>query len=719
MPATAATASAAAPTRPSPPAVRSVRAAAQLALEGIEPTSDRCAAFIRNTLHSHVSRATGRTGRITLLADEVKHLLAASTFLLHQNEHDIISRIDKATAPIDAVAATVAATTTSLQELKEKLSKPNISPPPQDSPPDIERDIGVWQTVKPRKRSKERKAPLAQRLPSTDMLITSANLKLPVFKGLSPKAVVTKARAAILSQRSKKSWEKVKEHPIEHIVRAARSLPSGDWILSVGTIGWANFLSMMKKDWIPALDPNARLKDANFEIAVHPMPRDFDTDNMEHVQEFWDQNPHSFHSSGFKWAGGPNDKKHGTLLLSFRRAADANELLKASVVWDHRMLETRRSTSQPPFYAGWRLIPPIFDKPPSEEDRTGLRAISYISSARFPPNAIIPLPTNSSDVCAFAITAVAGLPAQIFINIYNQKDNVGTLEAVDSLLDRVAIEYDNPAIFVLGDFNLHHELWNPLHYLSSDPRADTLLDIAGKHGLELRSEEGVSTFQHISGQSKATTIDLVWANRLGADLMFSCRTDVAGTHSHLSDHRALVHETMGQHEDRAPIRPPQQWDKVDWNDFNGALQVLLPLVPDPAALFLPHRDQRTRLDASAQGLVDTIQTVIRKVVPVADVGPRSKRWWDGRLGALRAACAKAEREKQRANRGADEALKSVAAAAWRKARAEYTNAIKHHKAQHWDAFLESVDDRTIWTAAKYKLAGQQFDRYVPPIRSET
>ncbi|CAD7064855.1 unnamed protein product, partial [Tilletia caries] len=77
------------------------------------------------------------------------------------------------------------------------------------------------------------------------------------------------------------------------------------------------------------------------------MPRDFDTDNMEHVQKFWDQNPHSFHSSGFKWAGGPNDKKHGTLLLSFRRAADANELLKASVVWDHRMLETRRSVRRP------------------------------------------------------------------------------------------------------------------------------------------------------------------------------------------------------------------------------------------------------------------------------------------------------------------------------------------------------------------------------------
>ncbi|CAD6884998.1 unnamed protein product, partial [Tilletia caries] len=308
MPATAATASAAAPTRPSPPAVRSVRAAAQLALEGIEPTSDRCAAFIRNTLHSHVSRATGRTGRITLLADEVKHLLAASTFLLHQNEHDIISRIDKATAPIDAVAAMWPPPPLASRSSKKSSANPTSPLRRKTAPPDIERDIGVWQTVKPRKRSKERKAPLAQRLPSTDMLITSANLKLPVFKGLSPKAVVTKARAAILSQRSKKSWEKVKEHPIEHIVRAARSLPSGDWILSDGTIGWANFLSMMKKDWIPALDPNARLKDANFEIAVHPMPRDFDTDNMEHVQKFWDQNPHSFHSSGFKWAGGPNDK---------------------------------------------------------------------------------------------------------------------------------------------------------------------------------------------------------------------------------------------------------------------------------------------------------------------------------------------------------------------------------------------------------------------------
>ncbi|CAD6889526.1 unnamed protein product [Tilletia laevis] len=179
------------------------------------------------------------------------------------------------------------------------------------------------------------------------MLITAGDSKSPILKGLSPKAVVAKARAAILTHKSKEGWSRLDDHPIEHIVRAARSLPSGDWILSIGTVGWANHLSMRRKDWISALDPSARLKDANFELAVHLMPREFDPENMDHMQEFWDQNPHSFQSSGFKWAGGQNGKRHGTLLISFRRAADANAILKASVVWDHRLLETRRSVRRP------------------------------------------------------------------------------------------------------------------------------------------------------------------------------------------------------------------------------------------------------------------------------------------------------------------------------------------------------------------------------------
>ncbi|CAD6927641.1 unnamed protein product [Tilletia controversa] len=375
-------------------------------------------------------------------------------------------------------------------------------------------------------------------------------------------------------------------------------------------------------------------------------------------------------------------------------------------------------TSQPPYYAGWRPISPIFDAPQAQDTPVGPRAISYISATRFSPNSITPLATNSYDVSAFVVAEGAGLSARAFINIYNQKDNIGTLEAVDSLLDRIFTRHNNPAIFLLGDFNLHHELWNPHDYLSSDPQAETLLDIAGKHGLELRSEEGVPTFQHISGQSRATTIDLVWANRLGADLMFSCRTDVDGSFSQLSDHRALVHETLSQHEVRSPIRSPYQWDKVDWTKLTINLEGLLPLVPDPSNHSLPHRAQRELLDASAQGLVDTLQAVVKKMVPVAEVGPRSKRWWNSSLSALRATCAKTEREKQRANRRGDETVKATAAAAWRKARAVYTNAIKHHKAQHWDEFLESVDDRTIWTAAKYKMAGQQFDRFVPPISSD-
>ncbi|KAE8193165.1 hypothetical protein CF328_g5124, partial [Tilletia controversa] len=183
----ATTTSASAPTRSSP---TPVRAAAKLALEGIDPTPDRCAAFIRTTLLSHSARATGRTGRITLVAEEVKHLLAAANFLLHQQEQDISSKLDKANAAIDVIATSQASTTVKLEELKEELQAISKSPPSHPSALSTEENASAWKTVQSRKRTKPRKAPLVQRLPSTDMLITAGDSKSPILKGLSPKAVV-------------------------------------------------------------------------------------------------------------------------------------------------------------------------------------------------------------------------------------------------------------------------------------------------------------------------------------------------------------------------------------------------------------------------------------------------------------------------------------------------------------------------------------------------
>ncbi|CAD6936966.1 unnamed protein product, partial [Tilletia caries] len=44
--------------------------------------------------------------------------------------------------------------------------------------------------------------------------------------------------------------------------------------------------------------------------------------------------------------------------------------------------------------------------------------------------------------------------------------------------------------------------------------------------------------------------------------------------------------------------------------------------------------------------------------------------------------------------------------------------MNHQKEQHWEEFLSSLDEHTVWTAARYKLNGQSFDKFIPPIKAD-
>ncbi|KAH8913751.1 hypothetical protein BT69DRAFT_1344167 [Atractiella rhizophila] len=113
----------------------------------------------------------------------------------------------------------------------------------------------------------------------------------------------------------------------------------------------------------------------------------------------------------------------------------------------------------------------------------------------------------------------------IFVNIYNAADLMSeTLNTLNLFIQQLRREYasiENFLLYVGGDFNLHHNLWNQEGYFRRDPKTDDLLERLTEEGLELRSEQGIITW---AARESQTVIDLVFLNTEAEDLVEQCIT---------------------------------------------------------------------------------------------------------------------------------------------------------------------------------------------------
>ncbi|KAE8184774.1 hypothetical protein CF328_g7752 [Tilletia controversa] len=513
--------------------------------------------------------------------------------------------------------------------------------------------------------------------------------------------------------RPPQNWSEAKGVSIIHIVRSARPLPSGDWIITFGTAKWARLVSRYKDSWLDQLHPGFFIKDGEFEVAVDLVPLTFNLEEYSHYKDLVQNNPVVKDSTLIDWIGGARGleeakaKKSGTALsssasspssarvhndapnagrptpphlaaarskslrsdalvrwnaptshsaaqtakattrhqatarecpsrakafkLAQNWAFNSGELFTTEHEWDtvaSRLLVdpssvaskysreeaseeaernkelveehaeevhaaryrnqgsvpsvstyllqsssspvkppespppppshaqtiksiqlncARRSTTMhslinsapeqdfdlvfvqephlikhtgaPSSFPGWRPFFPAFDNLEAVDPELSSRAITYAFLSRFPGSTIETIPSNHRDIVAIAVRPINELPAIIFINIYNQKGSNTTKDHLSTIIRQSERKYDSPAIIVLGDFNLHHELWNPQDCETVDPGADYLLETLSTHGLELRSEPGIPTYEHWSGQTSSTTIDLVFTNAIGRDLI--------------------------------------------------------------------------------------------------------------------------------------------------------------------------------------------------------
>lgn len=247
--------------------------------------------------------------------------------------------------------------------------------------------------------------------------------------------------------------------------------------------------------------------------------------------------------------------------------------------------------------------------------------------------------------------------------------------------------------FLIGmDSDVHHPLWNPTTYSHTHREAEDLIQLMQESGLSLRSQCGVPTFYPPHLNHTNTTIDLLWISPACADWVTSCVTDVSHTHSHLSDHAAILTRI----DTPTPVALTQKTyrnrSKLDQPTFEAELGSRL---ANPLSTLERPATNQASLDHHANLLVQAITAVMDSHVPSRPTSARAKRWWNkATLDPLK---LNAQRLRRRFQRHRTKETKT----AYLEAASNFRTAIHKAKRGHWRLFLSSLTPSTLFTAASY------------------
>ena len=152
-------------------------------------------------------------------------------------------------------------------------------------------------------------------------------------------------------------------------------------------------------------------------------------------------------------------------------------------------------------HQSWTLLEPTI-----RTDQTPRSAI-YINNNALPSAAFTQVRIPFHDVTAVAITPNNNDKPTLLINIYKPGDK-NTIPPLRQYLARHLRPADYANIIILGDFNLHHPLWNPQNYAKRDNEADELVEMMEELHLRLLIPPGTIT-RTTTNAIGGTTIDLV------------------------------------------------------------------------------------------------------------------------------------------------------------------------------------------------------------------
>jgi endonuclease/exonuclease/phosphatase family metal-dependent hydrolase len=289
--------------------------------------------------------------------------------------------------------------------------------------------------------------------------------------------------------------------------------------------------------------------------------------------------------------------------------------------------------------------------------------------------------TLNSDIQVFVIEDLRGSRAHL-INVYNEKDANGEWTLERSLYNIRLL----PDVILAGDFNIRHPSWD---YNSSDgsTRTTRFYDWIEDKGFLLQNTPGTGTFYrpHMTAPS---VLDLTLMRGTFSQQETNWRTiDIGSDHLAISYTLPAASARLDTPEERQTFNTK----KANWDLFSTTLLDRTPAL-----------EGVEDIEELAKAFSDLILSTATECIPRTKRSPHSKPWWKPELRTLRRSMARAW--------GTLHSIQDPAPGdkqAYLTARNTYFQAIKKAKRDHWNAFLENTDPKSIYKAMSYTKASTQ------------
>jgi len=262
---------------------------------------------------------------------------------------------------------------------------------------------------------------------------------------------------------------------------------------------------------------------------------------------------------------------------------------------------------------------------PPNSPGSRLKVAFHVSSAFLSYATVLPRFFDRPDVAAldlFGVDLFGGSFTQLrILNLYNlcsQHSSASTVSPDLSFPD------DGFPLLVVGDFNIHHPLAEPLRAYSRRDLAASFpyFSRTAELGFELLNLPGVFTRFPWDSATRPSVIDLSFASPLLFPFFYSWDTPLPSTGS---DHVPI--SLTFAHPISSPSPPVPNWSLTDWDSLAPALHDLL--IPPP-----PSFPTKVSLEAWFDWQLARVITLLSSHNPLKRTSWRSKPWWSPILSVL-------------------------------------------------------------------------------------
>ncbi|KAF5669922.1 reverse transcriptase [Fusarium denticulatum] len=225
------------------------------------------------------------------------------------------------------------------------------------------------------------------------------------------------------------------------------------------------------------------------------------------------------------------------------------------------------------------------------------------------------LKETSRDLCSLNLILGTEEEQQITVhNVYNPTQTATERRSTLPLLDKALEQSSQHEQIVVGDLNLHHELWGGDRVQRADPNATELITIIEDYCLTSNLTPGTITYEEGDGR---TTIDLCLITAGLVDRLTRCEIETEMDHD--SDHLPIV-TSLDLNTVQMMAKPRRNWKALDEKTFIRVLQRELPLQQRPRT--------KTALDRHVGEVMAAITAAVDEAVPMTTPSPRSRSGWN-------------------------------------------------------------------------------------------